>query len=175
MRGSIRTARGAVRDGGRRPYVAVVLLGLLALLVLAGAPTAGSKGEPGSATSKLWSSAAAPASVAASADVSAPHGRDLALNRAGMQTLLKGAPAERTAAARQRPLVVSLPAPQGGFQRFSLVASAVMAPALAARHPEIKTYVGRGLDDTTATIRADLTPLGFHASIRSQHGAWYID
>ena len=50
-----------------------------------------------------------------------------------------------------------------------------MAPGLAARHPGIKTYSGLGLTDRAATIHADLTPLGFHASVRSARGTWYID
>ena len=50
-----------------------------------------------------------------------------------------------------------------------------MAPGLAKRHPEIKTYSGRGITDLTATIHADLTPLGFRASVRSAHGNWYVD
>ena len=50
-----------------------------------------------------------------------------------------------------------------------------MAPALAAKHPEITSYAGTGIDDPTANIRADLTPLGFHASIRSAHGNWYVE
>ena len=50
-----------------------------------------------------------------------------------------------------------------------------MAPGLAKKHPDISTYRGRGIDDRTATIHADLSHLGFHASIRSSKGAWYID
>ena len=50
-----------------------------------------------------------------------------------------------------------------------------MAPGLAKRHPEIKTYNGRGITDRAATIHADLSPLGFRASVRSANGSWYID
>ena len=42
-----------------------------------------------------------------------------------------------------------------------------MAPELAALHPDIHTWAGHGIDDPTATIHADLSPLGFHASVRS--------
>ena len=34
---------------------------------------------------------------------------------------------------------------------------------------------GAGLDDPSASARLDLTPLGFHASVRSASGAWYVD
>ena len=50
-----------------------------------------------------------------------------------------------------------------------------MAPGLARLHPDIKTYSGRGVTDPSATIHADLSPIGFHASVRSATGAWYID
>ena len=53
--------------------------------------------------------------------------------------------------------------------------SNLMAPGLAARHPDITTYSGVGIDDRTATIHADLSHLGFHASVRSSSGSWYID
>ena len=88
---------------------------------------------------------------------------------------MAGAPRERGRAARERPLVVSLPAPEGGFQRFAVQESPVMEPGLAAMHPEIKTYSGRGVDSPATTIRLDLSPLGFHASVRGPQGMWYID
>jgi hypothetical protein len=103
------------------------------------------------------------------------HGEALTLNHDGMRSLLSRAPVERSVAAKARPLVLLLPAPNGEFQRFTLADSPVMEAGLAAKHPEIKTYRGRGLDDPAATIRADMTPLGFHASVRSPRGAWYID
>ncbi|TCO57362.1 M12 family metallo-peptidase [Actinocrispum wychmicini] len=70
---------------------------------------------------------------------------------------------------------VLLPTPEGKFQRFTLTDAPVMEPGLAAAHPEIRTYSGKGVEDPTATVRADLTPLGFHASVRSQRGQWYVD
>ena len=60
-------------------------------------------------------------------------------------------------ALAKAPLVVNLPAPNGSFQRFELAPSAIMAPGLARRHPDIKTYAGRGIDDRAATIHVDVS------------------
>jgi hypothetical protein len=102
------------------------------------------------------------------ADISTTRFAGFTLDRPLLQTGL----ARVAASARTQ---VALPTPAGEFQRFELVETPVMEPGLAAAHPEIKTYAGNGIDDTTATVRADLTPLGFHASVRSKLGAWYVD
>jgi hypothetical protein len=98
-----------------------------------------------------------------------------ALNRQALHRVLATAPRELTRAARLHPAVVSLPAPDGRFQRFALARSAIMSAGLARKHPEIRTYSGIGIDDPAATIAADLSPIGFHASVRSPNGGWYID
>jgi hypothetical protein len=97
------------------------------------------------------------------------------LLRGGMAVLLATAPREHGRVARQGSLILSLPNPRGVFEDFAIVDSPIMEEGLAAKHPEIKTYRGIGVDDPSATIRLDLTPLGFHASVRSAKGAWYID
>ena len=101
--------------------------------------------------------------------------RTLTLDSASMAGLMAGVPMERSQAARQTPLVVSLPDPDGGFQRFTVVEAPVMEAGLAAKHPHIKTYAGRGIDDPTASLRMSITQLGLQASVRSQQGSWYID
>lgn len=97
------------------------------------------------------------------------------LDRKGMKGLVAGAPLERSQAAALSPQIISLPHPDGGYQRFAIVESPVMEEGLAAKHPDIKTYSGKGIDDPSASMRMDITPLGLHASVRTPQGAWYVD
>ncbi len=97
------------------------------------------------------------------------------LDKPGMKGLTAGAPLERGDGEVPTTLTISLPHPDGGYQRFALVESPIMEPGLAAKHPDIKTYRGKGIDDPTATLRMDITRLGLHASVRSPNGGWYVD
>ncbi|SFM85072.1 M12 family metallo-peptidase [Rugamonas rubra] len=121
---------------------------------------------------------AAKAAKAAVGNVNAVNPRSFhgaTLDRAGLAALAAGAPLERSAAAAVTQLTIALPHPDGGYQRFAIVESPVMEAGLAAKHPEIKTFAGKGIDDPSASLRMDLSPLGLHASIRSPQGAWYVD
>ncbi len=101
--------------------------------------------------------------------------RTVSLEVDAMKALLNNAPMEYSSAGMNRPLVVTLPIPDGTFQKFYCVESPVMAPALAAQYPEIKTYLGKGVDDKSASVRFDITPHGFHAMILSPEGNVFID
>ncbi len=109
------------------------------------------------------------------AEVRPHHFRAFSLDRSAMKADLASAPSERATSSRQQPPEIALPAPGGEFVRFAIEESPVMEAGLAAKHPEIKTYSGRSIDDPSTTIRFDLTPLGFHASVRGAQGSWYID
>lgn len=101
--------------------------------------------------------------------------RSFSLNRGRLTALLATAPSERSQAANKSPLELTLPRPGGGYSLFSVVESPVMEPALAAKYPQIRTYLGQGIDDPTATLRFDVTPKGFHAQIIGTDGTVYID
>ena len=101
--------------------------------------------------------------------------RTVQLNVEAMKNLLQTAPMEFTIDAASRNVVMELPFPDGTMQKFVIFESPIMEPELAAKYPEIKTYSAYGIDDKYATMRFDLTPLGFHAMVLSPNGAVFID
>ena len=155
----------------------------LMLCVAAATSTVHAQNSRGSAVSQssraawveLSGTPAAVSATGAERAVRATRVRATTLDMNVLRGALANAPMEFTQAARQNPAVLVLPHPDGSFQRFAMVESPVMEAGLAARHPHIKTYSGRGLDDTGATLRVSVTQLGLQASVRSSKGAWYVD
>jgi len=101
--------------------------------------------------------------------------RTLQLNVEQLTALLHNAPMENSVSLRHSPTIINLPLPNGGFGRFRFVESPIMAPELLVKYPETRTYLGQGIDDRTATVRFDITPVGFHAMILSSGSTIYID
>lgn len=101
--------------------------------------------------------------------------RTLQADTIQLQAVLNQAPPENSDAGRDGAVILSLPLPDGEYGRFQIVTSPVMAPELTAKFPEIKTYVGQGIDDPTAAARLDWTPHGFHGMILSANGTIFID
>ena len=75
----------------------------------------------------------------------------------------------------QQGTVISLPLPDGTFERYAVATSSIMEDELARKFPQIKTYAGQGIEDPLASIRFDVTPQGFHAIIFKRDQVIYID
>lgn len=74
------------------------------------------------------------------------------------------------------PVIVEFPDNHGDFIRFSVKQSAVMDPELASKFPAIRTYKGRGLENTGESVYFTVSPLGLHVMILSpERGQIFIE
>lgn len=129
-----------------------------------------------SSAANLWSDADPSRVVVHGTRFIVPEvGRTMTLNYSGMTDLLQSAPLERDVAAPDSPFELELPLPEGGYGRFRVVESPIMEPGLAKRYPMLKTYLGQGIDNPTATVRFDLTARGFRAQVIASTHTTYIE
>ena len=123
----------------------------------------------------IWRSHVAETAGLGKATDGSPQTRVFQLNSETLRDLLGRAPLESTVPLSESPVVLTAPRADGSFARFRLVESPIMEAGLAAQFPQIKTYLGQGIDDPTATMRCDLTPQGFHASVFSAEGSFFVE
>ena len=92
-----------------------------------------------------------------------------------LDALLKKAP-NRTSAKLQAGAVVNFPSSHGEMEKFRIMEASVMEKALQKKYPNIKSYVGKSLDNPGTTIRISMSPIGFHGMILKNSGeAIFID
>jgi subtilisin-like proprotein convertase family protein len=92
------------------------------------------------------------------------------LDYANLKASLSQAPMEFTAAAREEPVLLSLPLADGSMQTFQVWESPVMAPELAVKFPAIRTFAGKAADGSGLTVRLGVDYKGFHAYIFDLQG-----
>ena len=172
------TSRPAHRPAGRaarRLAVAAALVVAAGVLPAFAVGTAGAAAPVGKAAADDTLFAPAPRFTPGGAKVRVAPERyaATAVDLAAVRGRLAGAPGARSATA----LELDVPTPDGGTERFAVQRTTVMEPKLAAAHPEITTYSGRSLENPGTTIALDVTPMGFHASVRGAQGqqAWFVD
>lgn len=125
------------------------------------------------AQAALWRDlAAAERDALGTAQIQTLRSRVLRMDLPALSQQLSAAPMEFTAAM---PLHISLPLPDGSSAEFRVQETQVMHPALAAKYPQIKTYVGQGVRDPSATLRLQTGPKGLRAMILSPSGTVYMD
>ena len=73
-------------------------------------------------------------------------------------------------------VIVSFPNANGQLEKFRVMESSNMDSALAERFPEIKSYVGQGVDTPTSKIYFSLSPLGLQTMvIKADQSAEFIE
>lgn len=73
-------------------------------------------------------------------------------------------------------LILPFPDSNGQLQHFRIYEAPVMHPALAAKFPGNKSYVGQGIENRSSIIRFSVTLFGLHAmALAANDGTFYID
>ncbi len=79
-------------------------------------------------------------------------------------------------ASNRSGIVVTSPNENGQLESFRVKESSNMAPELAARYPDIKSYIGQGVENPASTIYFSISPLGFQSMvIKSDQSAVFIE
>jgi len=104
-----------------------------------------------------------------------PENHLFTLNLDGLRNVLANAP-QRGAGVRTSQVTLTLPNENGVLERFSIYENSALDPALAARYPEIKSYIGIGIDNPTSTSYFSVTPLGFKSmTLNADKAAVFIE
>jgi hypothetical protein len=97
------------------------------------------------------------------------------LDVGSFEALVAAAPGELAAPRGVDGAELLLPDPRGAWLRLRIIDSPILAPELAARYPEIRTFRLVDPSDSAVGGRADWTPHGFHAVVRTREGRFYVD
>lgn len=77
----------------------------------------------------------------------------------GLKNALANAP-KRLAAGAKSEIIISFPNSDGKLENFKVRENSNFDPQLAAKYPDIKSYVGEGLEDPNSTVYFSISPLG---------------
>lgn len=143
---------------------------LLAALAVLAAPVAAQGVDP-------WTDVEEPESALADGErwIVPERARIVRLDGGALAALLAVTPSELEAPRGLEGVELVLPAVEGGSRRYRIVDSPVMAPELAARYPELRTFRLIDAEQPGFSGRGDWTPQGFHAVVRTASGTVYVD
>lgn len=72
--------------------------------------------------------------------------------------------------------IITLPNADGQLERFSVYENSNMDTALQAKYPEIRSYIGIGIDNPTSTAYFSMSPLGFKSmTLNADKSASFIE
>ncbi|SHK11670.1 Por secretion system C-terminal sorting domain-containing protein [Chryseobacterium polytrichastri] len=77
----------------------------------------------------------------------------------GLKSILAKAP-KRLAVGEKSMIIISFPNSEGRMENFKVKENSNFDPQLAAKYPDIKSYVGEGLGDSNSTVYFSISQLG---------------
>ncbi|MBP2619166.1 zinc-dependent metalloprotease [Chryseobacterium jejuense] len=75
----------------------------------------------------------------------------------GLKSVLARTPKRAT---EKSSVIISLPNSSGKMERFTVTENSNFDPELAAKYPDIKSYIGQGLEDKASTVYFSISSLG---------------
>ena len=87
------------------------------------------------------------------------HPKVYSLDIASLKNTLAKAPKSFKEGGKSN-VIVSFPNSDGNLESFKVRENSNFAPELAAKYPEIQSYVGQGIDDPSSTVYFSVSPLG---------------
>lgn len=112
----------------------------------------------------LWKKVSASKKPALESRMQLPEKNLFDLDVTNLKGQLKNSPLRN---ARSSSVSITLPNADGVLESFRIYENPTMDPALAARYPDIKSYIGIGIDNPTATAYFSMSPLGFKSMVIS--------
>ena len=92
-----------------------------------------------------------------------PKTQSYTLNFNGLKQALVNVPQREALQNGSSGVVLSFPNDEGKLESFRIAEASVFSPELQSRYPEIRSYVGQGIDDPSSVIRFSVSPLGFQS------------
>ena len=144
-------------------------------MILAAASAA--SGDSGSLWTELSRAEVTAAGVTGERWIVPERARLVRLDPHGLAALLALAPGEDVAPDGMDGIELAIPDPDehASERRYRIVDSPVMAPELAARYPEWRTFRLIDVADPRYGGRGDWTLHGFHAMVRTPSGTFFVD
>jgi chitodextrinase len=81
-----------------------------------------------------------------------------------LKKALKNSP-KRDNTAKHSNTIITLPSVDGKMEKFEVYENSVLAPELAAKYPEIKSYVAVGVENPSVRAYLSSSPLGFKSMV----------
>ncbi|QBA21681.1 T9SS type A sorting domain-containing protein [Chryseobacterium indologenes] len=109
-------------------------------------------------TDRLWTSSSIKVSSPVFEDMSVFEDPQLFhLNISGLKNVLAKAPKRVT---EKSEVIISFPNSTGKMEHFKVTENSNFEPELASKYPDIKSYIGKGVEDPASKVYFSVSPLG---------------